>query len=61
MVMLEAMIIPRGEAVRLTLTAPLQLGNNGGLLTLLNPAGLKVDGIAYTRDQARAEGRTLVF
>ena len=61
MVMLDAMIIPPGEAVRLTLMAPLQLGNNGGLLTLLNPAGLKVDGIAYTRDQARAEGRTLVF
>ena len=61
MVMLDAMIIPPGEAVRLTLIAPLQLGNNGGLLTLLNPAGLKVDGIAYTRDQARAEGRTLVF
>ena len=61
MAMLDAMIIPPGEAVRLTLIAPVQLGNNGGLLTLLNPAGLKVDGIAYTKDQARAEGRTLVF
>ena len=40
---------------------PVQLGNNGGLLTLLDPDGLKVDGIAYTREQVRDEGRTLVF
>ena len=58
---LDAMTIPPGEAVRLTLKAPLQLGNNGEILTLLNAAGLKVDGIAYTKDQARAEGRTIIF
>jgi uncharacterized protein YukJ len=57
---LDAMIIPPGEAVRLTL-ATVQLGNSGGLLTLLNSAGLKVDGIAYSKDQVRGEGRTLVF
>lgn len=39
----------------------MQLGNRGGLLTLLNPTGLKVDGIAYTADQASTEGRRLVF
>jgi uncharacterized protein YukJ len=48
-----------------TLTAPLstdvQLGNKGGALTLLDPAGLKVDGIAYTADDAREEGWTVVF
>jgi uncharacterized protein YukJ len=58
---LDAMIIPPGEAVRLTLKTPVQLGNSGGLLTLLNATGLKVDGIAYTKDQVRIEGRTLVF
>ncbi|SDY47616.1 Uncharacterized protein YukJ [Modestobacter sp. DSM 44400] len=50
-----------GEAARIRLTAPVQLGNSGGLLTLLDPAGLKVDGVAYTRDQARDDGLTTVF
>ncbi len=53
-------ILP-GDALRLPVTAPVQLGNNGGLLTLLDPNGLKADGIAYTADQVRDEGRTLVF
>ncbi len=39
----------------------MQLGNKGGALTLLDPAGLKVDGIAYTADDAREEGWTVVF
>jgi len=30
-------------------------------LTLLNPAGLKVDGVAYIRQQAEGEGQTVVF
>ena len=38
-----------------------QLGNQGGIITLLDPAGLKVDGVAYTRAEARRQGWTLVF
>jgi hypothetical protein len=38
-----------------------QLGNQGGLITLLNPDGLKVDGVAYTQAQAGAEGWSIVF
>ena len=38
-----------------------QLGNDGGAITLLDADELKVDGVAHTRDQARAEGWTLVF
>jgi uncharacterized protein YukJ len=50
-----------GEAARVRLTAPVRLGNAGGLLTLLDPAGLKVDGVAYTGEQARDDGLTIVF
>ncbi len=50
-----------GEAARILLTAPIQLGNSGGLVTLLDPAGLKVDGVAYTREQAGDDGVTIVF
>ena len=59
--LLDPITLPAGETVRIQLQPPLQLGNQGGLLTLLNPAGLKVDGMAYTRQQAEAEGRTVVF
>ncbi len=58
---LPAIQIPPGDAVRIPLQAPVQLGNSGGLLTLLDAEGLKVDGIAYTKDQVRVEGRSLVF
>ncbi|WP_395296814.1 DUF2278 family protein [Kitasatospora hibisci] len=38
-----------------------QLGNHGGSITLLDPSGLKVHGVAYTARQAAAEGRTITF
>jgi len=48
-----------------TLVAPLapevQLGNKGGAITLLDPAGLKVDGVAYAEGDLPAEGWTIVF
>ena len=48
-----------------TLQVPLgdgaQLGNRGGAITLLDAAGLKVDGVAYTAEQAGREGWTLTF
>lgn len=53
--------IEAGAARRFDVTAPMQLANRGGTITLLDPAGLKVDGVAYTREQARSEGRTIVF
>ena len=30
-------------------------------MTLLDPRGLKVDGVAYTAEQAQDEGWTIVF
>ena len=48
-----------------TLTAPVQplvqLGNKGGIITLLDDQGLKVDGVSYTEQQTQLEGWTLVF
>ena len=38
-----------------------QLSNKGGTITLLNAEGLKVDGVAYTKDDAKAEGKPVVF
>ncbi|AEV82887.1 hypothetical protein ACWT_1868 [Actinoplanes sp. SE50] len=52
---------PAGGALQVTLTAPVALGNRGGTITLLDAAGLKVDGVAYTADQAGREGWTIVF
>jgi uncharacterized protein YukJ len=58
---LEGGLLASGDTVRIHLGPPVALGNRGGLITLLNPDGLKVDGVAYTKAQADAEGWTLVF
>lgn len=38
-----------------------QLSNKGGTITLLNQTDLKVDGVAYTRADAKAEGIPVTF
>ena len=53
--------LPAGETLRLQVAAPVQLSNQGGLITLLNEDGLRVHGVAYTRDQVRDPGWTVVF
>jgi len=58
---LDGGVQPAGEAVRATPGSTVQLGNRGGLVTLLDPEGLKVDGVAYTKSQAAAEGWSVVF
>jgi hypothetical protein len=40
---------------------PVQLGNRGGMITLLDEQGLKVEGVSYTEQQAQREGWTLVL
>jgi uncharacterized protein YukJ len=42
-------------------TTGMQLGNNGGVITLLNAQGLKVHGVSYTGEQSHEEGWTVVF
>jgi uncharacterized protein YukJ len=53
--------LPAGGALTVRLAAPTQLGNSGGIITLLDPNGLKVDGVSYTREQAKREGWLVVF
>lgn len=58
---LPDLTVPPGEAVRLDVVPPVALGNSGGLITLLDPEGLKVDGVAYSRQEAGPDGWTIVF
>jgi hypothetical protein len=50
-----------GATARILLTGGVALGNKGGAITLLSPDGLKVHGVSYTAQQAKAEGWTLTF
>ena len=54
-------IIPAGETLRITLIPPAVLPNKGGLITILNEDGLRVDGVSYTKAQASAPGYTIKF
>ena len=53
--------IAAGDTLTVPVQPPVQLGNRGGIITLLDDQGLKVDGVAYTEQQAQREGWTLVF
>jgi uncharacterized protein YukJ len=48
----QAMTVPLKDA---------KLEPSGGLISLLDPKGLKVDGVAYTADQAGVPGWSIVF
>ena len=50
-----------GTALTLSVQPPVQLGNKGGIITLLDDKELKVDGVSYTEHEAQREGWTLVF
>jgi len=54
-------VVPAGDAVRVRIAKPMELSNKGGIITLLNEAGLKVHGVAYTKSQAQQPGWTIVF
>ncbi|MBP2705237.1 DUF2278 family protein [Microbispora sp. RL4-1S] len=58
---LPAVVLAPGATLATTLTDGVVLGNGGGIVTLLDAQGLKVHGVSYSADQARAEGRTIVF
>ncbi|WP_447969876.1 DUF2278 family protein [Nitrospira sp. M1] len=54
--------IEPGEAVRVTLTGNgAQLSNKGGIITLVDQNGMKIDGVSYTKKDAERQGWTLVF
>lgn len=50
-----------GEARAVRVEKPLALSNKGGLITILDETGLKVDGVSYTKAQASNPGWTIVF
>jgi uncharacterized protein YukJ len=53
--------IKAGDTLRITLSGKdAQLSNKGGIITLLNKDGLKVDGVKYTKQDARS-GWMVVF
>ncbi len=37
------------------------LSNQGGLISLLDERGNKVDGVSYTKEQAQKEGELVIF
>ncbi|WP_347267315.1 DUF2278 family protein [Paracoccus sp. (in: a-proteobacteria)] len=53
--------LPPGETLRCRVTAPVALSNRGGIISLLDQRGIKVHGVAYTREQVRQPGRTVPF
>ncbi|HEY6508843.1 MAG TPA: DUF2278 family protein [Vicinamibacterales bacterium] len=50
-----------GATTTVSLSRPLALSNKGGVITVIDDRGLKVHGVAYTKEQARQPGWTLVF
>lgn len=50
-----------GATLQVKLTRDVQLGNDGGIITLLDNHGLKVHGVSYTKAQASREGVSIVF
>ena len=50
-----------GEARAFRVEKPVALSNKGGLTSILDETGLKVDGVSYTKAQASNPGWTLVF
>jgi uncharacterized protein YukJ len=51
-----------GAVVTVPLTGEdIQLGNSGGIITLLNQEGIKIDGVSYTKDDVKKQGWTIVF
>ncbi|UDF05658.1 DUF2278 family protein [Asticcacaulis sp. AND118] len=53
--------IAAGGVVVVPIVQPAALTNRGGIITLLDDTGLKVDGVAYSREQSRHPGWTIVF
>lgn len=50
-----------GESRVVRLMAPVVLSNKGGVISLIDDNGLKVDGVSYTKAQASHPGWTIVF
>ncbi len=49
------------ETRTVQITQPVALSNKGGVITIVDENGLKVDGVSYTKEQASHPGWTIVF
>jgi uncharacterized protein YukJ len=58
---LPSVHLDAGAVLNVPVTNGMALGNKGGSITLLDKAGLKVSGVAYTAQQAQREGWTVTF
>ena len=47
--------------IKITANSNFNLGNNGGTISLLNPQGIKISGVQYTKEQGKVEGRMIRF
>ena len=55
-------VLGPGETKAITLSGcGAQLSNKGGIISLLDKHGIKIDGVFYTKSQVRKQGWTLVF
>jgi len=54
-------LLPPAGFLRVKMAASCPLGNNGGLITLIDPHGLKIHGVSYTAEQAKREGYPVGF
>ena len=55
-------VIGAGESTTIILSGKsAQLSNKGGIITLLDQKGLKIDGVSYTKKQVKKQGWTIVF
>ncbi len=50
-----------GETAVVQLSKEVPLSNKGGIISLLNGNGIKIDGVSYTKEQAKREGQWIVF
>jgi uncharacterized protein YukJ len=50
-----------GDTKLIHLPQDVQLSNKGGIITLLDAEGLKVDGVSYSKKEAHHEGWTIIF
>lgn len=60
--LLNGQVIEAGATVAIKLDGKgAQLSNKGGIITLLDPAGLKQHGVSYTKTRAKRSGWTVLF
>jgi len=53
--------IVAGGALAVVVQKPMELSNQGGIISLLDKRGVKVHGVAYTKAQAKNPGLTIPF